>query len=100
MLEAKAKDQEHKGASVLQKKRSSRKKTQTFRKISGKKIKGHGFSPFLATKKIVLSSTEDRAFSRTYRLRGLGQGLYLRGRELQDVSSRTPPLRNMDTKTG
>ena len=55
--------------------------------------KGHDLDPFLTNQKIVLSSAEDRTFSRTWRLRGQ---VVLRVHGLQNVSSRTssvtPPL--------
>ena len=65
-----------------------------------KKKKGHDFGQFFTNQKIVLSSTANRAFSRTCRLEGRGQGLYLRGQGqgLQNVFMRTspstPPLNN------
>ena len=41
--------------------------------------KGHDRVPFSTNQKIVLSSTENRAFLRTCRLGGQGQGLYYGG---------------------
>ena len=72
---------------VLQKlkKRSSSRKSQIFREISDEEKKSHDLGPFLTNQKILLFSAEDKAFSRTSRLRGQGQGL-------QNVSSRTPLL--------
>ena len=65
---------------------------------SRRKKKGHDLGPFFTNQKIVLSSTVNRAFSRTCRLGG--QGLFYRGQSkgLQNVLSRTssrpPPLKN------
>ena len=60
--------------------------------------RGHDLGPFFTNQNIVLSSTASRAFSRTCRLGGQGQGLYYRGQRLQDVFSRTwsrtPSLKN------
>ena len=69
-------------------------KKKGFRKFSARflpfsKVKqkeGHGHGPFLTNQKKCCLRAEDRAFLRTCRLRGRGQGL-------QNVSSRTPPLR-------
>ena len=57
-------------ASVLQKrkKRSSHKNSQILCEILGEEKKGHDLNPFLTDKKIVLSSTKDRAFLKTCRL--------------------------------
>ena len=99
MLEAKVKDQGH-NALVLSKKsnkqqRFSREKSQIFCKILDvllkkkifinfprgiwralrRKKKGHDLGPYITNQKIVLPSAKDRAFSRTCRLRGLGQKL-------------------------
>ena len=65
-----------------------------------RKKKGHDLGSYFTNQKIVLSSTANRAFSRTCRLGGQSQGLYLRGQGqgLQNVfsrmSSRTLPLDN------
>ena len=74
------------------KKRSSRRISQIFRDILDEEKKGHDLGPFLTKQKIVLSTAEDSVFSRTWRLRGLGQELDLQGQGLQNVSSNTPPL--------
>ena len=50
------------------KKRSLRRKSQIFREISDEEKTGHGLGPFFTNQKIVLSSVEDRVFSRTWRL--------------------------------
>ena len=63
--------------------------SQIFREISGEERKGHDHGPFSTNQKIVLSSTEDRAFSRTCKLRG--QGFQHMSSKLK-TSSRTPSL--------
>ena len=65
-------------------------KIQIFYEISDQAKKGHDLGPFLTNQKVMLFATEDKAFSRTCRLRGQGQGLDLRGQGegLQNVSSR------------
>ena len=81
---------------VLRNKRFSRQNRKFSAKFLEKKKKGHDHSPFLTTQNVVLSSTEDRAFLRSCRLRD--QGLDIRGQGFQKVSlrpmtsSRTPPL--------
>ena len=55
-----------------------------------KKKRGHDLDLFSTNQKIVLSSAEDRTFSRTCWLQG--QRLDIRGQGLQNVSTRTPPL--------
>ena len=108
MLEAKVKDHEHRRKRSQKRKALTQKNLHIFRKFLGilkkkKKIYARKIenSPqnfreekkkvmtlaHFNNSKIVLSSTEDRAFSRNCRLRGQGQGL-------QNVSSRprTPPL--------
>ena len=62
-------------------KRSPTKK-KVFRRAPRRRKNDHDLGPFSTNQKIELSSVEDRAFSRTCRLRGQGQGL-------QNVSSRT-----------
>ena len=54
-----------------------------FAKFKTKKKKGHNLGPFLINQKIVLSSTEDRAF--------------LRNLEASKLSPRTRPLRSRPT---
>ena len=51
--------------------------------LETKKKKGHDLGPFLTYQKLVLTSAEDTAFLRTFRLRGQGQGLQMcpRGQE-------------------
>ena len=71
----------HEISGVLQIKKDLRLKNRKF--FAKFKAKKNSQSPFLTNQKIVLSSTEDRAFSRTCRLRGHGQG-----QGLQNVSSR------------
>ena len=44
--------------------------SQILRETLGKQKKCHDFNPFLTNLKLVLSSTEDRAFLRTCRLQG------------------------------
>ena len=50
------------------KKRSSRRKLQIFRETSVEEKNVHNLGSFLTNQKIVLSSAEDRLFSRTWRL--------------------------------
>ena len=99
MFEAKAKDQGHNAQAFSKKLKTKKALRAKNRKFSAKfqaKKKGHDLGPVLTNQKIVLSSTENRKFSRTYRLRGQGQGFDLRGQgqELQKVflRPRTPPL--------
>ena len=60
-----------------------------FSKLQTKKKKRHDLGHFLTNQKVVLSSVEDRGFSRTCRLRDQGKRLDLRGQRLENVSSRT-----------
>ena len=115
MLEAKAKNQGN-NAQVFSKKKKKRKRCtgknrkfsifpRNFRcsqkKVFAQKIANFlwnfrrkkilDLGPFLTNQKLVLSSAEDRAFSRTWRLRGQGQGLDLwgPGQKPKNESSRT-----------
>ena len=95
MLEAKAKDQGHKH------KCSPKKKvfTKIFQAISTKKRFPKKFfkrsTKFEQFKKYCCPRAEDRAIFEDLRLQSQGQGLDLRGQgqRLQNLSSRTPPLR-------
>ena len=101
MLEAKAKDQGHK-AQVLSKKKKKKVFTKLFQAISTKKRFPKNFSSapqnFNNPKKYCCPRAEDRPIFEDLRPRGQGQGLYLRGQGLQNLSSRprtssrTPPL--------
>ena len=62
-----------------------------WRVLQDEEKKGHDLGPFFTNQKIVLSSTANRAFSRTCGLGG--QGLGLQNVFLRTVS-RTPPLKN------
>ena len=65
-------------------------KIANFSRNFRRRKKKHDLGPFLTNQKIMLSSAEDRAFSRTWRLRGQGfHNVFSRPR----TSSRTPPLK-------